>query len=302
MFYERRKNDLFIAERRGSGKLRCGAHMHYHLELVYMRSGSSSVFVDDYKHDIPADSLFLCFPNQLHAYEESTRYEDYLIIIVNPSTMPELSQYFDTMMPEDPVFRNVSAHPALRAILDLIIQEEQGERDSLSLTKYQGLVAALFSELFRHMPMRDVIKGESGALKKILTYCSRNFHEEISLTHLAEELHMSKYYISHLFSTHLNMRFNDYVNSLRVSAASRYLYNTDKSVTEISDLVGFGTVRTFNRAFMKQYGKTPSEYRSQNVFSQPTAIPEPPTVTVNLAKEPEGYIDPCCVEPNDFDG
>ena len=62
------------------------------------------------------------------------------------------------------------------------------------------------------------------------------------------------------------MKFNDYINSLRVSAASRYLSGTDKSITEISELVGFGTSRTFNRAFLKQFGKSPSEYRAESVI------------------------------------
>ena len=59
------------------------------------------------------------------------------------------------------------------------------------------------------------------------------------------------------------MGFNDYINSIRVSNACKYLTKSDRSVTEISDLVGFNTMRTFNRAFQKQMGMTPSEYRAK---------------------------------------
>ena len=38
----------------------------------------------------------------------------------------------------------------------------------------------------------------------------------------------------------------------------------DESVTEIAYAVGFGTLRTFNRAFIKQLGCSPSEYRREN--------------------------------------
>ena len=71
----------------------------------------------------------------------------------------------------------------------------------------------------------------------------------------------SKYYISHLFSMKLKVRFNDYINSLRINDACRQLRQTDKTVTEISECVGFNTLRTFNRAFIKQVGTSPSEYR-----------------------------------------
>ena len=39
--------------------------------------------------------------------------------------------------------------------------------------------------------------------------------------------------------------------------------NVEASVTEISEMVGFNTLRTFNRAFMKHMGCAPSEYRKR---------------------------------------
>jgi YesN/AraC family two-component response regulator len=103
--------------------------------------------------------------------------------------------------------------------------------------------------------------GELSALKNIVDYCSRNYTKEISLETLSKELHISKYYISHLFGSRLNMRFNDYVNSLRVSEACRLLRATTMGITDISAQVGFNTLRTFNRSFVKQMGQSPSEYR-----------------------------------------
>lgn len=268
MFYEKRKNDLLISLRHKNGRLEWGSHLHYHLELVWLYEGDSTAYIDGVEHPLPCDSLFLCFPNQLHTYESHTT-ESYMIMIVNPVIMPALAPYFDTMLPEDPVLENVSSYPALLRLLNEIRAEASLEQDALSSPKLHGLVQALFAELFRHMPLRDQIQGDSGALKEVIDYCARNFERDLSLSLLSEELHMSKYYISHLFGTHMRMKFNDYVNSLRVSAACRYLTGTDKSVTEISELVGFGTPRTFNRAFLKQFGKTPSEYRAENTAILP---------------------------------
>ena len=268
MFYEKRKNDLFISLRHQNGRLKCGAHLHYHLELVWLYEGDSTAYIDAVEHPLPCDSIFLSFPNQLHAYQTHTT-ESYMLMIVNPVIMPLLAPYFDTMLPEDPVLENVSSYPELQQLLCEIRDESGRERDALSSPKLHGLVLSLFAELFRHMSLRDQIQGDSGALKEVINYCARNFDRELSLSLLSEELHMSKYYISHLFGNHIRMKFNDYVNSLRVSAACRYLTGTDKSVTEISELVGFGTPRTFNRAFLKQFGKSPSEYRAENTAILP---------------------------------
>jgi YesN/AraC family two-component response regulator len=103
--------------------------------------------------------------------------------------------------------------------------------------------------------------GELSALRAVIDYCTRHFTNEISLSSLEEELHLSKYYISHLFNNRIHVHFNHYVNSLRIYEAKRLLRHSDKSITAIGEEAGFGTLRTFNRAFHKQMGCTPGEYR-----------------------------------------
>ena len=127
---------------------------------------------------------------------------------------------------------------------------------------------ALFSELLSRMETTRPQVGDSETLRALVSYCSRNFAENLSLSVLEEHLHLNKYYISHLFSEKLGMRFNDYVNSLRISEAQRLLVNSDLSITHISEQVGFNTLRTFNRAFFKQMGLTPSEYRKSDPLAR----------------------------------
>ena len=57
------------------------------------------------------------------------------------------------------------------------------------------------------------------------------------------------------------MNFCDYINSLRLVDAVNMLGNENASITEIAYASGFSTLRTFNRAFLKYYGVTPSEYK-----------------------------------------
>jgi YesN/AraC family two-component response regulator len=94
-----------------------------------------------------------------------------------------------------------------------------------------------------------------------MNYCNSHSDEDLSLRVLERELHLNKYYISHVMNSKLHIGLNDYVNSLRVSNACKWLVKSNRTITEISDEVGFNTLRTFNRAFVKQTGMTPSEYR-----------------------------------------
>ena len=121
--------------------------------------------------------------------------------------------------------------------------------------------ACSLQRAFSRMSFKQTNQNDSMTLRSIVSFCAQNYGRELTLATLEEELHLSKYYISHLFGSKIGTGFNDYINALRVSEACRYLRRSNKSITEISTLVGFGTLRTFNRAFFKQVGMSPSEYR-----------------------------------------
>ena len=135
------------------------------------------------------------------------------------------------------------------------------------------------------MPLTRTRSSETRTLRTVVDFCSKNYNTALSLLTLEKELHISKYYISHLFSDRLGISFSDYINSIRVSHACRCLMQTDMSVTEIADFVGFNTSRTFNRAFIRHMGMPPSEYRknhSYDGFSPSLPLPiSPQTETIS---------------------
>lgn len=258
--YENRIADFYYRDgMHGRPPLDCKPHLHYHIELVYMLEGSVRAIADSAEYTVEGGDIFVAFPNQLHQFI-STGPERYMLFILSPDLMPELSRAFTEQLPESALLKHADINPRLLQLLRVASGEQNSDapwRDTI----IHGALLAFFGELFRMMPLGENKAGSSHALQSVVSYCSRNFSRELSLEVLEEELHISKYYISHLFSDRLGIRFNDYVNSLRVSDACRLLRQTDTSITEISERVGFGTLRTFNRAFAKQTGMSPSEYR-----------------------------------------
>ena len=265
MFYENKIQDISVRHSLGeSGHLQCPLHLHYHVEIVYMKEGSSVAVIDGKEYPLPADSLLVVFPNKPHTYV-STNVEKYVISILSPNIMPEVVQLFDSYEPTYPVLENVSHYEDLFSTLNLLFSFPTRDNDSegkrVNVVR-RGYAVALLGQIFRYLPVEKTNVECSRAMRTVVDYCVRNYNRELSLTVLSEELHLSKYYISHLFGKEFNMNFNDYINSLRVSAACRLLCDTTKSITEISEEVGFATARTFNRAFSKQYKLSPTEYRA----------------------------------------
>ena len=266
--YEQKKYKIYHrTDNAGQSPLRCVPHLHRELELVYYFGGKTVAYADTARCELRPGDVFLSFPNQIHWYE-SHETESYFLFIIKPDLMPEFMDLFTQAIPNSPVIRNADKLPRVDTLFRMLAshcQETVIEKAEGPLLR--GLLLALFSDLLGSMEISHVSASESGALRSILSYCMCNFGEDLSLSMLEEKLHLNKYYISHLFSSRLGIRFNDYVNSLRISEACRYLLNSTHSITEISELVGFNTLRTFNRAFVKQLGISPSEYRKQDTLT-----------------------------------
>lgn len=261
--YEKKSLDIeFRNHCNGKGHLQCPPHLHRELELICFLEGESVAYADSVRCVLHPGDVFLTFPNQIHFYETYTR-ESYYIFILKPDLMPDLMEIFTMGVPTSPVIRGAANDPQIRQLFDLLADACAKTKNTgdYTGTLRRGYLLALFSQLLPRMTVNRLSVGDSGALRSIVSFCAQNYAENLSLSLLEEKLHLNKYYISHLFSGRLGIRFNDYVNSLRISEACKLLCNSDLSVTEISEHVGFNTLRTFNRAFAKQTGVSPSEYR-----------------------------------------
>ncbi|MEQ3696299.1 MAG: helix-turn-helix transcriptional regulator [Pseudomonadales bacterium] len=87
--------------------------------------------------------------------------------------------------------------------------------------------------------------------------------EELSLNRLAKHVEVSENYISETLSQCLNTNFYHFVNSYRVEAAKQMLISSDKLVSTIAYEVGFKSKSTFNSAFKKLAGTTPTAFKSE---------------------------------------
>ena len=260
--YEVKRGNVSHTRSNYTSQLQFPAHLHYTIELVRMIEGEADCYADARKYRIKGGDFFIAFPNQIHSYE-SFGPEKYDLIQLSPEALGEFTSIFESNLPKSALISPDIACDRLNPLMDMLVDSfddfKKGKR--YSEEKQKGCLLALFSELLRHTELYGPESSELSALKTVVDYCSKNYTNELSLALLSEELHISKYYISHMFGSKLNIGFNDYVNSLRISKACLLLSRDELSMTEISSMVGFTTIRTFNRAFLRHTGQSPSDYR-----------------------------------------
>ena len=101
----------------------------------------------------------------------------------------------------------------------------------------------------------------------VLKYIHENINEQITVTDTAERFGYSKWHFSKKFHQATNMTFNEYVRRYRIQLAAIEILQ-DKKVTDVALSCGYDTVSGFNKAFLKEYGCFPREYKKQAIESQ----------------------------------
>lgn len=100
-------------------------------------------------------------------------------------------------------------------------------------------------------------------IQQIEQYLQVHYCEpEFTVQKAASQFNLSMSNLSHYFKSHTGVTVSDYVESLRLNLAQTLLVETNKSVSEISALVGYLQPASFMRAFKKVVGVSPTNYRN----------------------------------------
>ena len=233
------------------------AHIHDDIELVYVKKGNGTAVCDGKKYSLAENDLFLVFPNQVHYYTDFVPGE-YWVLIVKPSVLLRYAELFLVGEPGSALLQlPPGGDDGILYLLETACRELNRDGFNDVIAAY---LTALFGKLLPHYSIEKNPVPRDNVLK-ILQYCANHYKEDITVNTVAESLCISASSVSHIFSARIGMNFCDYVNSLRLQEAEELLRNKNYSVTQVANLCGFSTIRTFNRAFLKKHGASPSVYR-----------------------------------------
>ncbi|MGI6037878.1 MAG: PocR ligand-binding domain-containing protein [Limnochordia bacterium] len=98
-------------------------------------------------------------------------------------------------------------------------------------------------------------------LQKAVDFLYNNYQRDVSLEEVAQAVHVSPYYLSHLFREELGVTYITFLTKLRIEEAKSLLLETDLTIQEISYLVGYRDSSYFTKVFKKLEGRTPTQFR-----------------------------------------
>ena len=101
----------------------------------------------------------------------------------------------------------------------------------------------------------------NSALQNNIAFLQQHFHEEISISQCAKQMHLSKFYYIKVFKSYTGQTPYDYLLGLRLQAAQKLLLETNLAVNTIAEKCGFTNSKNFIPHFKQKVGMTPSCFR-----------------------------------------
>ena len=264
-FYQNRQEQLYLYLSKNNPY---AVHLHRQLELIYVLSGSTTVTVEQQDFLLTPGQGVLVFPNQMHGLKHVEPGQN-LLCIFEPDFCHSFRHFFQNKKPahNDFTASSLSEHSriALQGLKTLAAAMEKDRPTPSDVQVYaEGYLTLLLADLLPSLPLQVRKNTDDLELEqRLLLYLDANYTKELSLDSLSKEFGVSRFVLSRIFTEKFHTTFPDYMNSRRLDYARDLLLSTELSVTQIALDAGFGSSRTFFRAFQDTFHTTPGVYRRQ---------------------------------------
>ncbi len=272
------KDQFFVTRHRDTTSV--PLHDHAFLELSYIEEGVVTHTLDGQTTTLRAGDYLLVDYGSRHSYKstDGSGFQNIDCLFLPQLLDPALkgTRSLRLLLEHYLIHFNIRAmvqnparmifHDETGQILKLLnlIGEESKKREA----GYKPLIRCYLIEILL-LTMRKLddahvaATGEDlGAL--MIAYIAEHYMEPLTLQHLADRLNYSLPYISKRFKNEVGISFVHYLQNYRVNQACRLLSSTNKSVSEIADLVGYHDVKFFSEVVKRTTGMSPAELRRQN--------------------------------------
>ena len=246
-------------------------HSHGFYELIYCRSGGTEYLLGTERYRLQRGDIVLIPPGTSHRpilpKNTAEPYKRYVIWI----SIDFMGQYF--RMNRSPgkswcktggILRSGGSRwEWLREFFRSAVEEAEALRPGWE-TVLAGSTLSLLAQLDRAAAEHSAPLPEAEApelLDSIIAYIEDHLDEKLRIAHIAERFYVSESTVSHLFRSKMGISFYGLVTQRRLIAAKDMIVR-GKGIEEIASAVGYGDYSAFYRAFKKEYGISPRQFKA----------------------------------------
>ncbi len=248
-------------------------HHHSCPELHYVEKGYCEFTCQKKVFKLSAGDILIIPPRVYHHETHISQDMKKLCLLIDILTPPQ-----DASTP-DMAFYNLffsgealktSATPTLEQTLErihgLLCDRELQYINSERMRALCNLfLVDLFEQAASTAPIEDMPESKPSLSDEYIidTFMALKFMPKSSIEELAKELHVSERHLSRLIKQKYHMNYREKSKETRLEIAMGFLRGTDKSISEIAELLGYSNTSAFSAFIKNATGKTPSEIRKE---------------------------------------
>ncbi|WP_102401119.1 helix-turn-helix domain-containing protein [Haloimpatiens massiliensis] len=248
-------------------------HWHDSIEILFVLKGSISVTIETEKYEVEEGEIEIINCDEAHSIKAIQEENKVLLFHLDPNFFEKYFNdirniFFYTNSSEEGA-QEEEKYYILRRYLSILVCEAIQKVDKYEDNIEENLVELLYhliNNFHQLMYERETLKDNDEQFKRydrIVRYIYSNYKDKISLQEIAKKEFLSSDYLSHEIKNTVGYSFKDFLNLTRVEESIKLLLDTDMTVSEISEELGFSHIRYFNKHFKKHYNCTPLQYRKK---------------------------------------
>ncbi len=253
-------------------------HWHNTIEILYVLKGKIEVTIDSDKYELVEKDLEIININEPHTIHSTDKENRVLLFHIDHYFFEKYysdieNMFFYTNTTDDKA-QEGEEYDILRTFLAKILCEAVQRQDNYD-EEIEDILIDLLYHLINNfhylMYEKEELKEKEHQLERyhrIAKYIFNNYNDNITLSDIAKQEFLSTHYLSHEIKDATGYSFTDLLNLTRVEESLKLLLDTDKTISEISDTVGFSHTRYLNKHFKIHYKSTPLQYRKKYKISE----------------------------------
>lgn len=257
------------------------SHRHDYYEFYFFLEGDVSYEFASQSHHLEYGDYLLIPPGVLHRpvfHSTAVPYRRFVLWISDACFQKLCRECADFSYAFDYVKQKEIYHyradfiqvQQLQGQLMELIEESRSSRAFQNLSRNLLLCQfLLYVNRLTYDRLHEVSSVYTSALYvNVCDYINSHLEEDLSLDALADFFFVSKYHISHVFKNNMGISLHQYVLKKRLHACKNGIL-AGSPVGSLFQQYGFSDYSSFYRAFKKEYGLSPTEFRQQHVILAP---------------------------------
>ncbi|GAB2537627.1 AraC family transcriptional regulator [Gracilibacillus alcaliphilus] len=261
-------------------------HSHSHYEIYFFHEGDCKYLIDDHVIELERNDLIIMNGSSLHG-PHPQRGVPYIRTVVEFSAewIHPIIKQLNVPMLLDPfekltnflyrgidqksldqmitIFKTLHLKKVYLADLTASDLEKRLLEGQIAnhLLELLFIIYEISNKEFIQIPMANNEKNNH--VNRLIAWIDQNYQRNITLDEMAENLHLSKYYMSRIFKDTTGMTIMQYLMNRRL-VRTKYLLEMypNKSMLDIAMESGFESSSHFSRKFRNHFHVSPTEYRN----------------------------------------